>query len=367
MEGELRSGCQLARVGGNEFALLLPDTGPGEARALVERLRAAVPGRRTRARPSPRWTPGTPRRCWSGGRDRTARSGEQAAMQHELRWALRRCELFLAYQPIVQLPGGRTVWMEALVRRRHPGRGVLQPGTFVPAAETSEVVHEFGEWVLARAVADAALWRAGHLYETGPPPAVNVAGPELRARGYVQRFAARLAAGGVPADVVVPEVTETTLDAKSPGVVATLAELRDPGVNVALDDFGTGWSSLSRLDRLPVDILGIDQSFVQPLTEPGADPTMLRAIVAIGRALHLDLVAEGVETARRATAVTAGGCGFAQGWHYGRPGPRPRSRPGPSGGPGRRTRPPPATAPGGPRPARTPRRRPAPHRPPATA
>jgi len=337
-EGALRSGCQLARVGGDEFALLLPDTGPTEAEALVERLRAAVPGSRTCSAGLAALDAGDSASLLVGradaglheakrsGRDRTARSGEQAAREHELRGALRRGELFLAYQPVVQLPGGRTVGMEALVRWHHPEHGVLQPGAFIPAAETSEVVHELGEWVLTRALADAALWRADHLHETGPPPtvAVNVAGPELRAPGYVQRFAASLEASGVPADVVVLEVTESTLDADSPGVVATLAELRGLGVHVALDDFGTGWSSLSRLDRLPVDILKIDQSFVEPLTEPGADPTMLRAVVAIGSALHLDVVAEGVETARQAAAVTAAGCGFAQGWHYGRPGPRPR-------------------------------------------
>ena len=332
-ERVLRSGCHLARIGGDEFALLLPDTGPSEAEALVERLRAAVPGRRTCSAGLAALHTGDSASLLVGradaalyeakrsGRDRIGHSGEQAALEHELRGALRRDELFLAYQPVVQLPGGRVVGMEALVRWQHPVRGVLQPGTFIPAAETSEVVHSLGDWVLTRALTDAALWRAGHPPAAGPPPtvAVNVAGPELRARGYAQRFAARLAASGVPADVVVLEVTESTLDADSPGIVATLTELRRLGVHVALDDFGTGWSSLSRLDRLPVDILKIDQSFVAPLARPGADPTMLRAVVAIGRALHMDVVAEGVETEHQASVLTAAGCGFAQGWLYGRP------------------------------------------------
>lgn len=336
-EDVLRAGSHLARVGGDEFALLLPDTGGADAETLVERLRAAVPGRRTCSAGLAAFHPGDSASLLVGradaalydakraGRDRTGRSGEQAALEHQLRGALQRGELFLAYQPIVQLPGGRVVGMEALGRRRHPQRGVLQPDAFIPAAETSEVVHELGDWVLGQAFADAVLWRADHPFGAGPPPtvAVNVAGPELRAPGYVRSFEEQLRSSGLPAGVVVLEVTESTLDADSPGVVQTLAQLRALGVHVALDDFGTGWSSLSRLDRLPVDILKIDRSFVEPLAEPGGDPTMLRAVVAIGRALHIDVVAEGIETVRQATAVTDAGCGFAQGWFYGRPLARP--------------------------------------------
>ena len=152
---------------------------------------------------------------------------------------------------------------------------------------------------------------------------MNVAGPELRLPGYAGRLRDKFGAAGLPPAEVVLEVTETTLDADAPEVVATLHELRQLGVRLSLDDFGTGWSTLSRLDRLPFDIIKIDRSFIERLTDPEADTTMLYAVAAMGRALGLDIVAEGVETADQAALVVAAGCTFAQGFHYGRPGPPP--------------------------------------------
>ena len=329
----LRAGHVLARCGGDEFAVVLPDTTATEALILVDRLRAGVPDGRTCSAGISVAEPGdsvsmlvsradaalydAKRR----GRDRTGHFARISARDRELRTALDRDELFLLYQPVVQLPTGQVVGREALLRWRHPRSGVLDPSGFVPDAEHGPLVHELGRWVMEHSLADAAGWRGAQSAADGPAPvvAINVAGPELRSRHYADRLLDRLRTAGVPPDAVVLEVTESTLDADSPDVVATLTRLRRAGVHVALDDFGTGWSSLSRLDRLPVDILKIDRSFVARLGRPGADLTMLRTIVAIGRALKLDIVAEGVETADQAAAVVAAGCGFAQGFHYGRP------------------------------------------------
>ncbi len=337
----LRPGQVLARCGGDEFAVVLPETSAEEAVVLVERLRERVPDGRTCSAGISVFEPGdsvsllvnrTDSALYDAkrrGRDRTGHSEAMAAREDELRAGIERGELFLLYQPVVQLPDERVVGREALLRWRHPRSGVLNPVHFIPDAERGPLVHELGRWVLDHALADCAGWRAAHPAEDGPPPvlAVNVAGPELRLPGYAAGFAKRLASHGVPAAAVVLEVTESTLDADSPDVAETLTRLRELGVHVALDDFGTGWSSLSRLDRLPVDILKIDSSFVAGLAEPGADPTMLRTVVAIGRALALDVVAEGVETPAQAAAVLAAGCGFAQGYHHGRPQPLPTDVP----------------------------------------
>ncbi len=328
-------GQVLARLGGDEFAVIMPGE-PADAARTVQRLRSMLPGRRTCSAGLALHEAGDSRSMLvgradaalydakRGGRDRIGHSNHPAVRERDLRGVLSRGELFLDYQPVVALPGGHTVGLEALVRWRHPQRGVLPPGSFLPRSESSQVVHDLGDWVATHAFAEAAAWRAAAGSGTAPPRiAVNVAGPELRLPGYAGRLRDKLGAAGLPPAEVVLEVTETTLDADAPEVVATLHELRQLGVRLSLDDFGTGWSTLSRLDRLPFDIIKIDRSFIERLTDPEADTTMLYAVAAMGRALGLDIVAEGVETADQAALVVAAGCTFAQGFHYGRPGPPP--------------------------------------------
>jgi diguanylate cyclase (GGDEF)-like protein len=327
---ELSPDQLLARYSGDRFALLLPGCTVEQARALVEGLRerltagtcsagiaaveagdsgSLVTGRAGAALYEAKRT----------GRNRVVLAGvvESAPLLHELRSALARDELFLVYQPVVALESAEIVGVEALVRWRHPTRGVLGPDAFIPAAEADELIHDLGRWVTTHAVAQGVRWRERHGFT--PNIAVNVAGPELGSPGYADRLLALLADAGLPPDRFVLEVTETTLDADSCAVTTALAELRARGMKVAIDDFGTGWSSLSRLDRLPLDILKIDRSFIEPLDQPDARTTLLGAVVALGRALGFDIVAEGVETPRQAGIVRRLGCGFVQGYFYARP------------------------------------------------
>jgi len=238
----IRPGQVLARLGGDEFAVIMPGE-PADAARTVQRLRSMLPGRRTCSAGLALHEAGDSRSMLvgradaalydakRGGRDRIGHSNHQAVRERDLRGALSRGELFLDYQPVVALPGGRTVGLEALVRWRHPQRGVLPPGSFLPRSESSQVVHDLGDWVATHAFAEAAAWRAVAGSGTAPPRiAVNVAGPELRLPGYAGRLRDKLGAAGLPPAEVVLEVTETTLDADAPEVVATLHELRQLGV-----------------------------------------------------------------------------------------------------------------------------------------
>lgn len=326
--GCLEPGQLLARYGGDGFALVLPGLTGEEAGLVVQRLRATLNGRTCSTGIATATTGDTgsllTRRADAAlyeakrtGRDRVAHGDRPDQLGVDLRRALDRDELFLAYQPVLELSTGALVGVEALVRWRHPTRGVLGPDAFIPFAESDELIHDLGFRVAELAVGQARRWHDRRGFD--PNIAINAAGPELSRPGYADRLLGLLADVGLPPDRLVLEVTETTLDADSSSVIDTLQLLRRHGVKVAIDDFGTGWSSLSRLDRLPADILKIDRSFVSPIDEPGARTTLLAAVVALGKALDLDIVAEGVETPGQHAAVRRLGCGFAQGYLYARP------------------------------------------------
>jgi predicted signal transduction protein with EAL and GGDEF domain len=249
------------------------------------------------------------------------RALDRVATERELRHGLATGELRLHYQPIVTLVGGRMHAVEALVRWQHPERGLLSPHAFIPIAEESALILQIGAWTLREACRQAHRWRARFGERAPLPVSVNVsarqlAQPELA--GIVRQV---LTDTGVsPADLAI-EVTETALIEDSRVPAATLHELRSLGVRILLDDFGTGYSSLSHLQQFPIDVLKIDRSFVMHLGAGGDEGTIVRAIGAMASALGLEVVAEGVETAEQASAAHALGCGWAQGYHFARPGP----------------------------------------------
>ncbi|MGR6963325.1 putative bifunctional diguanylate cyclase/phosphodiesterase [Geodermatophilus sp. URMC 61] len=235
--------------------------------------------------------------------------------ERDLRLALDRDELFLEYQPAFDLRFERITHVEALVRWRHPERGVVPPGEFVPVAEEAGLVSRLGEWVLARVVEQAARWA----HVPGLRVWLNVSPQQLVDRRMPELIAGHLTRVGVAADRLGIEVTESTF-ADSSCMAAVLAEVRALGVAVAIDDFGTGYSSLARLGTVPVDVIKIDRSFVCDLGTARGE-ALLSSIVTLAHALDADVVAEGVETLEQLRVLGALGVDSACGYLLARPAP----------------------------------------------
>ena len=236
---------------------------------------------------------------------------------NDLRGALRRGELRLHYQPIVELPGRRIVGAEALVRWEHPQRGWLLPADFMNVAERSGLVADIGGWVLDEAARQWVRWRdmgLGALHV-----AVNVSPRQLRRGLLQQQFDHAIALSGADPAMITLELTEHSLVEHLDINHALLLGLRSRGVQVAIDDFGTGLSSLSYLKRLPVSQLKIDRSFVSGLSQNDGDATIVGATLAMARAFGLQVVAEGVEDEVQCQTLAQLGCDFAQGYLFSRP------------------------------------------------
>ncbi len=223
------------------------------------------------------------------------------------------------YQPVVDLRTGVVTGVEALVRWLRPGPNgptLIAPDSFIPLAEECGAITQLGEWMLATACRQAALWSSQGLPLTVN---VNVSGRELVDAGYAEAVLALLAEVGLPPRQLVLEVTESALEGSSEQAVQALTILRSFGVRVALDDFGTGYSSLSRLDRLPVDIVKIDRSFVMTLPPDVSRAPLVAAIIAMAGAMGLQVVAEGIEAGHQAQLLESLGCDEGQGYWLGRP------------------------------------------------
>jgi len=234
----------------------------------------------------------------------------------ELATALSRSELHLEYQPVVRLPGGEVVGVEALARWNHPERGRVGPDEFVPIAEESGLIGALGTFVLQTGCAQAAAWlAAGYPLDL----AVNVSAAELIEPEWLPRLESILARSGLPPERLTIELTEGVFLDQPNSAGTTLDAVRALGVQVALDDFGTGYSSLSYLRSLPFDLLKIDRSFVAGLPDDEDGRALVEAVLAIARRFHLEVVAEGVETLPQAQLLGSLGCSLAQGWHFGRP------------------------------------------------
>jgi diguanylate cyclase (GGDEF)-like protein/PAS domain S-box-containing protein len=244
---------------------------------------------------------------------------------NELHRALERDEFELHYQPMVDLHDETMVGLEALVRWRHPTRGLLLPGEFITLAEDSGLIVNLGAWVLREACRQTAKWQALRA-EAGEDGArlnisVNVSAQQLADPTFPRQVASALEESALDADKLWLEITESTLMSTGDATAATLASLRGLGLHLEIDDFGTGYSSLSYLKRLPVETLKIDQSFVDELDCDSDDVAIVRAIVALGESLGLAIVAEGVERRSQAVELQDLGCHLAQGYFYSRPQP----------------------------------------------
>jgi predicted signal transduction protein with EAL and GGDEF domain len=341
----------LARFGGDELVVLCEDVdGPDDAIRIARGLRRAasrplevdgrphrvtvsvglaVAGEGVAAETVVRDADTAMYRAKERGRDREELFDEELRtgvlhrlrVDQALRGAEERGELELVYQPLVSLPRGETVGVEALLRWDHPGLGKVSPADFIPVAEQSGLIVPLGRWVLERAVRQAAKWARRR---AAGPFTVNV---NLSARqigtddGLVDAVGALLSEHGLRPGELALEVTESALMEDTDTAAATLERLRRLGVRIVLDDFGTGYSSLLHVQHFPIDAIKIDRSFVATLGGRHADEAIVSSIAAMAAAFELEVVAEGVERREQAERAHALGCTLAQGFYFSRPVP----------------------------------------------
>ncbi|QQD25660.1 EAL domain-containing protein [Pseudomonas simiae] len=340
----VRHGDLVARIGGDEFVLILTDAGtqdeveilckrliesiertirideqevfvsasigiaiaPNDAREAAELLRyadialyeAKAAGRNT-------W------RFYSG--DMNARIIERRRLESDLRYGIKHGELRLYFQPRYRIADGQMVGAEALVRWQHPVRGLIAPDTFIPIAEESGLILALSDWVLETACACAAQWPE-HLFVS-----VNLSPTEFKRGNLVERTRQALAVSGIDPARVELEITESVMLEDASGALEVMHTLKRLGLRIAMDDFGTGYSSLSYLRAFPFDGLKIDRSFLTRLEESDDDKAIIHAIVGLGRALALTVTAEGIETAEHLAMLKSVACEEGQGYFLSRP------------------------------------------------
>jgi diguanylate cyclase (GGDEF)-like protein len=337
----------LVRLGGDEFAALLPDADEALSRDIAVRCLASfdapleIEGQTIFVRASVGVAVATSgesletlmtradasmyRAKRSGGVEKVSVFDaethhpilENLALASDLRGAVARDELFLVYQPIIELATRRTVGFEALVRWLHPERGLVAPLTFVPIAEHGGLMPEIGQWILGQACRDANRWRA--LTANPPYVSVNLSVRQLQDPEFLTRFQTAVGRAGLPLGQLVVEVTETALATEHETIREPLDELRRRGVRVYIDDFGTGYSSLGYLRDLPLDGVKLDRAFARDLTTSSEAWTLAQAIVALLDDLKLEVTAEGIESAAQLAQLRSIGCVYAQGYYFARP------------------------------------------------
>jgi diguanylate cyclase (GGDEF)-like protein len=341
---ELRSDATLARLGGDEFVLLLPACEPQTAEVVAARALQtirrpfALDGLALEMDASCGVAVGTDTSAdllrhadvamYAAKADHLGvavyrpalddGAPEQLAFFGELRRAIRNGDLLVHYQPKVAMTAGRVVGMEALVRWEHPERGMVPPAAFIPIAERTGLIRPLTDAVLARALADCAMWRQAGRDLT---VAVNLSARSLVDPSLAERVGELLHAYGIPASHLELEITESAA-MRDPGrALAVLHDLRALGVHLSVDDFGTGHASLAYLTRLPVGTLKIDRSFVQTMELDPSDATIVRSTIDLAHGLGLRVVAEGVETRATWEELARLGCDQAQGYWLAPPGP----------------------------------------------
>jgi diguanylate cyclase len=240
-------------------------------------------------------------------------SRDRLEIEADLRSALSRGQLALHYQPKIDIATGEMRSVEALIRWRHPKRGSIPPGEFIPIAEESGLILEIGDWVIREACRQAREWQQRHMPFLRV--AVNVSPLQFRQANFVKKVHAALREHSLDATFLEIELTEATLMSNAETSVALLEELSQLGVVVAIDDFGTGYSSMSYLQRFPIDKLKIDRSFISDVASNAGDASIVRAIISLAHGLRLKVIAEGVESEEQLGILRRMGCDQYQGFY----------------------------------------------------
>ncbi|MGG4167163.1 EAL domain-containing protein [Rossellomorea vietnamensis] len=250
-------------------------------------------------------------------RDMEEEITRKVEMEAHLRRAIEKQELFIAFQPIINIQSQSLIGCESLLRWQHPSWGLISPGEFIPLAEETGLIHDIGKWVLVESCIQLKEWidrDAGKFYIS-----VNVSARQFQHPTFLNDVEEALAISGLPAEYLCLELTETIMLHDASRTIDAMKSLADLGVKLAIDDFGTGYSSLSYLKHLPLHILKIDRSFVQNMSDHTPDVAIVQSISTMGKGLNMKVVAEGVETSGQLELLKQLGCDFAQGFLIERP------------------------------------------------
>ncbi|WP_448190147.1 putative bifunctional diguanylate cyclase/phosphodiesterase [Azospirillum sp. sgz301742] len=250
-----------------------------------------------------------------------ARVVEQVRLEHDLRRAMERGdELWVAYQPIVDMVTGGLAGFEALMRWSHPERGLIPPVVFIPIAESTGLIVKLGEWILREACRQVAGWQEKRAPGSAPLfMSVNLSTRQLREPNFVDIVRGVVRETEVEPSWVKLELTESAVMEKAEQSIRLLQTLRGLGIKLSIDDFGTGYSSLSYLHKLPIDSLKVDRSFVSAMHQSEENRAIVRIIVDLARLLGFDVIAEGIETTADANLLRALACDYGQGYHFAKP------------------------------------------------